>query len=187
MSPNNDFWFLLNPVRNDVATSRLEKNTTSSPNLGPPRQKYPMCSFDQVWTNTMIVAIIPLKSFLMIFSTAPEECPLSDGNIVKVSLFIPGNQSLANLPKNIWLKSNIHPDPRKCMEACQIDLKCNFYKVHSLFIMEYKCKAYLFVWFQHYPSLEGRPEQCFFFDTCGKLVSRLLFYTADLGKPSFKK
>ena len=29
--------------------------------------------------------------FLMIFSTAPEECPLSDGNIVKVSLFISGN------------------------------------------------------------------------------------------------
>ena len=25
---------------------------------------------------------------------------------------------------------------------------------------------------QHYPSLEGRPEQCFFFDTCGKLVSQ---------------
>ena len=26
-------------------------------------------------------------------STAPEECPLSDGNIVKVSLFIPGDQT----------------------------------------------------------------------------------------------
>ena len=40
--------------------------------------------------------IFSMKSvkFLMLFnSTAPEECPLSDGNIVKVSLFIPGYQS----------------------------------------------------------------------------------------------
>ena len=64
------------------------------------------------------------------------------------------------------------------MEACQIDLKCNFYKVCS--VCELNKNVKIISLFQHYPSLEGRPEQCFFFDTCGKLVSRLLFYTADL-------
>ena len=60
-------------------------------------------------------------------STAPEECPLSDGNIVKVSLFIPGDQT--SEAKN---EKNTFSDPRKCMEACQIDLKCNFYKVNNV-------------------------------------------------------
>ena len=62
-------------------------------------------------------------------STAPEECPLSDGNIVKVSLFIPGDQTSEAISK---MKINTFSDPRKCMEACQIDLKCNFYKVNDV-------------------------------------------------------
>ena len=40
-------WFLL---RKYVATSKLQKNTLPNPNLGPPRQKCPMCLFNQVWT-----------------------------------------------------------------------------------------------------------------------------------------
>ena len=40
---------------------------------------------------------------------------------------------------------------------CQKDQECNFYK--------------------YYPELDGRPKQCFFFDTCGRTVSvyRLAF------------
>ena len=49
------------------------------------------------------------------------------------------------------------------MEACQTDLKCNFYKVGFVVLCDWDIA-------QHYPVLDGRPEQCFFFDTCGKLV-----------------
>ena len=37
---------------------------------------------------------------------------------------------------------------------------------------------------QHYPSLEGRPEQCFFFDTCGKLVSQKKSQQSNVWKTS---
>ena len=79
------------------------------------------------------------------------------------------------------MKSNIHSDPRTCMEACQIDLKCNFYKVSSLWegfnqsLERLNWFIRMISMFQHYPSLEGRPEQCFFYDTCGKLVG-ITFY-----------
>ena len=51
------------------------------------------CAFLIRFGQLEIFSMNSVKSLMLFNSTAPEECPLSDGNIVKVSLFIPGDQT----------------------------------------------------------------------------------------------
>ena len=61
---------------------------------------------------------------------APMECPLTDGNLRTVKLFI--------------------KDKESCSELCSEDQECNFYKF--------------------YQAQDGKPPQCFFYQTCGRSV-----------------
>ena len=61
---------------------------------------------------------------------APMECPLTDGNLRTVKLFI--------------------KDKESCSELCSEDPHCNFYKF--------------------YQAQDGKPPQCFFYQTCGRSV-----------------
>ena len=61
---------------------------------------------------------------------APMECPLTDGNLRTVKLFI--------------------KDKESCSELCSEDPQCNFYKF--------------------YQAQDGKPPQCFFYQTCGRSV-----------------
>ena len=61
---------------------------------------------------------------------APMECPLTDGNLRTVKLFI--------------------KDKESCSELCSKDPQCNFYKF--------------------YQAQDGKPPQCFFYQTCGRSV-----------------
>ena len=62
--------------------------------------------------------------------SAPEECPLNDGNLLTVKLFI----------KNVDM----------CLQFCQANQMCNYYKF--------------------YAAQDGKPPQCFFYETCGRMV-----------------
>ena len=64
--------------------------------------------------------------------TAPGECPLSDGNLVGIKLFI--------------------HDANACLKSCQADQGCNFY--------------------MFYPAEDGKPTQCFFYETCRRKVEQ---------------
>ena len=63
---------------------------------------------------------------------APMECPLTDGNLRTVKLFI--------------------KDKESCSLLCEKDPRCHFYKF--------------------YQAQDGKPPQCFFYETCGRSVSR---------------
>ena len=64
--------------------------------------------------------------------SAPEECPLNDGNLLTVKLFI----------KNVDM----------CLQFCQADQMCNYYKF--------------------YDAQDGKPPQCFLYETCGRTVGK---------------
>ena len=51
--------------------------------------------------------------------------------------------------------SSFVKDVQTCIEYCFAQENCNFYKF--------------------YPSVGGKPEQCFFYQTCGRLVSKSIF------------
>ena len=65
-----------------------------------------------------------------VVSQAPMECPLTDGNLRTVKLFI--------------------KDKESCSLLCEKDPQCHFYKF--------------------YQAQDGKPPQCFFYETCGRSV-----------------
>jgi len=78
----------------------------------------------------LIATIIGGVSSGPLVRSAPEECPLNDGNLLTVKLFI--------------------KDVDMCLQFCQSDPMCNYY--------------------QFYAAQDGKPPQCFFYETCGRTV-----------------
>jgi len=81
-------------------------------------------------STIILYSLLNTVSASPIVRTAPQECPLTDGNLLTVKLFI--------------------KDASTCSKMCQDDPRCHFYKF--------------------YQAQDGKPPQCFFYDTCGRTV-----------------